>query len=64
MFPDYFLEDIVQMLNFTPPPSDRKRKRDKDDDAVGADDEKEVCMACRRTARVVDVTDSFIRDCE
>ena len=32
----------MQMLNFIPPPSDRKRKRDKDDDTVGVDDEKEV----------------------
>ena len=37
------------MLNFTPPPSDRKRKRDKDDDAGIADDEKEVSRAARMT---------------
>jgi len=29
---DYFLEDIVQMLDFTPPPSDRKRKGGREDD--------------------------------
>ena len=44
MSTDYFLEDIVQMLNFIPPPSDRKRKRDKDDDTVGCEDEKEVSV--------------------
>uniref|UniRef100_A0A2L2YG33 RNA helicase n=1 Tax=Parasteatoda tepidariorum TaxID=114398 RepID=A0A2L2YG33_PARTP len=27
---EYFLEDCVQMLNFVPPPSTRKRKRDED----------------------------------
>ena len=29
---DYFLEDIVQMLDFTPPPSEKKRKGGRDDD--------------------------------
>jgi len=42
---DYFLEDIVQMLDFTPPPSEKKRKSGRDDDdAVDAEDkdDKEV----------------------
>jgi len=42
---DYFLEDIVQMLDFTPPPSDKKRKGGRDDDeAVDTEDkdDKEV----------------------
>ena len=29
---DYFLEDIIQMLDFMPSPPDRKKKRGKDDD--------------------------------
>jgi hypothetical protein len=32
LFTDYFLEDIVQMLDFTPPPSDKKRRGGRDDD--------------------------------
>jgi len=42
---DYFLEDIVQMLDFTPPPSDKKRRGGRDDDeAVDTEDkdDKEV----------------------
>jgi len=36
---DYFLEDIVQMLDFTPPPSDKKRRGGRDDDdAVDTED--------------------------
>ena len=36
---EFFLEDVVQMLNFNPPPVDR-RKREEDDDCFM--DEKEV----------------------
>ena len=41
---DYFLEDIVQMLDFTPPPSDKKHKGGRDDEPVDTEDkdEKEV----------------------
>ena len=45
MAADYFLEDIVQMLDFMPPPTDRKgRKRgaDDDDDDITGDADKEV----------------------
>jgi hypothetical protein len=28
---DYFLEDCIQMLNFIPPPNDRKKRKDKDE---------------------------------
>ncbi|ESO96009.1 hypothetical protein LOTGIDRAFT_116243 [Lottia gigantea] len=38
---DYFLEDCVQMLNFVPPPPDRKRKRGGESADGPADDEKE-----------------------
>ena len=38
---DYFLEDIVQMLDFMPPPPDKKRRHG-DDDAPQDGDEKEV----------------------
>lgn len=31
MFTEYFLEDCIQMTQFVPPPSDRKRK-DKDEE--------------------------------
>lgn len=34
--PEYFLEDCIQMTNFTPPPMDRKKK-DKDEEG-GEDD--------------------------
>lgn len=35
-FPEYFLEDCVQMTNFVPPPQDRKKK-EKDEEG-GEDD--------------------------
>ncbi len=35
-FPEYFLEDCIQMTNFVPPPMDRKKK-DKDEEG-GEDD--------------------------
>uniref|UniRef100_A0A023F369 RNA helicase n=2 Tax=Triatoma infestans TaxID=30076 RepID=A0A023F369_TRIIF len=40
----YFLEDIVEMLNFDPPPDTRKNKKDKDkdDDNVGAEDDENM----------------------
>lgn len=35
MFAEYFLEDIVQVLNYTPVPDSRKRKsRDRDEESV------------------------------
>ncbi|CAH1795075.1 unnamed protein product [Owenia fusiformis] len=37
---EYYLEDCIQMLNFVPPPQQRKRK-DKGDELVGGDDEPE-----------------------
>lgn len=37
--PEFFLEDVVEMLNFSPPPADRKKKEE-DDDCFA--DEKEV----------------------
>ena len=41
---DYYLEDIVEMLSFVPPPNDRKRKRDKEETILPDDDaEKDVC---------------------
>ena len=41
---DYYLEDIVEMLSFVPPPNDRKRKRDKEETVLPDDDaEKDVC---------------------
>ena len=55
-FADYFLEDIVQILDFTPPPSDRKRKGGRDDEEgvlQGENDEegdmKEVCISSSLT---------------
>ncbi len=46
---DYFLEDVVQTIQYVPLPSDRKKKRggkgrndDDDEDTVAADDD-EVC---------------------
>jgi len=38
---DYFLEDIVQMLDFTPPPSDRKRRGGRDDDDAPETEDKD-----------------------
>lgn len=38
-FPEYFLEDCIQMTQFVPPPMDRKKK-DKDEDGG----EEEVCF--------------------
>lgn len=38
---EYFLEDCIQMTNFVPPPTDRKR-RDKDEE--GGDED--VCRGC------------------
>jgi len=36
---DYFLEDLIQMLDFTPPPSDKKHRGGRDDDdAVDTED--------------------------
>ena len=37
---DYFLEDVVEMLDFVPPPSDKKKR--KEDIVVDEDGEKEV----------------------
>lgn len=37
---EYYLEDCIQMLNFIPPPNDRKKKKDKDElDAEEGDQE-------------------------
>jgi len=44
-FSEYFLEDIVQMLNYQPTPDIRKRKnKDKDEESViAAQDHEENC---------------------
>lgn len=45
LFVAYFLEDIVEMLNFDPPPdTSRKNKKDKDkdDENVGAEDDENM----------------------
>lgn len=34
MFSEYYLEDVIEMLGFVPPLSDKKKKRDKDDTEV------------------------------
>jgi hypothetical protein len=31
---EYYLEDVIEMLGFVPPLSDKKKKRDKDDTEV------------------------------
>ncbi|XP_076321258.1 LOW QUALITY PROTEIN: ATP-dependent RNA helicase A-like [Tachypleus tridentatus] len=40
---EYFLEDCIQMLNFTPPPNTKKSKSKKDEDGVEGDDPDEDC---------------------
>ena len=39
MFTEYYLEDCIQLLNFVPPPNDRKKKRDRDDEDETGDQE-------------------------
>ena len=39
LFTEYFLEDIVQILNFIPAPDLRKRKKDKKSSARDDDDD-------------------------
>lgn len=36
---EYYLEDCIQMLNFIPPPNDRKKKRDRDEEDETGDTE-------------------------
>ena len=36
---EYYLEDCIQMLNFIPPPNDRKKKRDRDEEDETGDSE-------------------------
>lgn len=45
MFTEYFLEDVVQVLNYVPTPDSRKRKnRDKEEESVSAgQDNEENC---------------------
>lgn len=45
MFTEYFLEDCIQMTQFVPPPSDKKRK---DKDEEGGEDE--VCKRIKSTS--------------
>ena len=51
-FSDYYLEDVVQMLDFMPPPSDRRgnKRKDDDDDDVTGDGEKEVRAKAHKEA--------------
>ena len=39
LFTEYYLEDCIQLLNFVPPPNDRKKKRDRDDEDETGDQE-------------------------
>jgi ATP-dependent RNA helicase A len=39
MILEYYLEDCIQMLNFIPPPNDRKKKRDRDEEDETGDSE-------------------------
>ncbi|XP_067933886.1 ATP-dependent RNA helicase A protein-like isoform X2 [Watersipora subatra] len=43
---EYYLEDVVEMLDFVPTPSDRKRKKDKDDTILPDEDaeKEENCL--------------------
>ncbi|KAK6979986.1 ATP-dependent RNA helicase A-like isoform X1 [Biomphalaria glabrata] len=36
---EYYLEDIIEMLNFRPPPEDKRKKHEDDDDGGEGDDE-------------------------
>ncbi|CAG2229920.1 DHX9 [Mytilus edulis] len=40
---EYYLEDCIQMLNFIPPPNDRKKKKDKDELDAEEGDQEENC---------------------
>ncbi|KAH9505328.1 ATP-dependent RNA helicase A [Bulinus truncatus] len=40
---EYYLEDIIEMLNFIPPPDDRRKKNNDDDDDGGGEGDDENC---------------------
>ena len=44
-FTEYYLEDVIQMLNFVPPLPDKKKKRD------DVDDDEEVTMMSTSMSR-------------
>ena len=44
VFTEYYLEDCIQMLGFIPPPSDKKKKKDKDE--LGEEMDQEVWSPC------------------
>jgi len=60
LFSDYFLEDIVQMLDFMPPPPDKKRRHGGgEDDTVTDGDEKEVSQCINSKLFTCDVCNTI-----